>query len=203
IPHEISHLYFNQVTHNPGVSVPVWLNEGVAQYNEFITHEWEESQVDAAAREGRIIPLSSLANGFGAFDEDRVRLSYYEALSAVTFLVETYGNQGLDDLLTAYKDGKTTDEAFSSALGISSEEFEYSWAESVGAEGYMIPTAFVMPTFRPPPTMNLIATPIPAGATAGNSTPFLILSIVMLLGFGSGVIWFASSRIRKKINLPD
>lgn len=203
IPHEISHLYFNQVTHNPTVSVPVWLNEGVAQYNEFITHEWEESQVNDAAIEGRIIPLSSLANGFGAFDVDRVRLSYYEALSAVTYLVETFGNQGLDDLLAAYKDGKGTDEAFNSALGISAETFEYNWAESVGAEGYVIPTAFVMPTFRPSPTMYVQATPIPTSAAVETSAPFFRLSIVLLLCFGIGVIRLASIRKRKKADLPD
>lgn len=36
IPYEISHLYFDQVTYNSTVSIPVWLNEGVAQYNEFV-----------------------------------------------------------------------------------------------------------------------------------------------------------------------
>ncbi|MCJ7734179.1 MAG: hypothetical protein MUP11_06490, partial [Anaerolineales bacterium] len=143
------------------------------------------------------------ANGFGAFDVDRVRLSYYEALSAVTYLVETFGNQGLDDLLAAYKDGKGTDEAFNSALGISAETFEYNWAESVGAEGYVIPTAFVMPTFRPPPTMNVQATPIPTSAAVETSAPFFRLSIVLLLCFGIGVIRLASIRKRKKADLPD
>lgn len=76
-------------------------------------------EVNAAAKDGGLIPLSSLANGFGAFAEERVYLAYHEALSAVTYLVDSYGNEGLGTLLAAYKDGITTEEAFQLALGIS------------------------------------------------------------------------------------
>ena len=155
IPHEISHIFFNQVVHNPIVSVPVWLNEGVAQYNEFISHDWEINQVASAAEEKRLIPLTSLEDGFGSYDVDRVYLSYAEAYSAAAYLVETYGNVGLSKLLKAYKDGEPTDQAFQTSLGISADQFELDWAESVGAENYLIPTAWVLPTFFPSPTPNI------------------------------------------------
>ena len=153
IPHEISHIFFNHVVHNPVVSVPVWLNEGVAQYNEFISHEWEIGLVESAAENNTLIPLTSLEDGFGSYDVDRVYLSYAEAYSAVAYLVDTYGSEGLSALLKAYKDGEATDKAFQNALGISADQFELDWADSVGAENYQIPTPWVMPTFFPSPTV--------------------------------------------------
>ncbi len=206
IPHEISHIFFNHVVYNPVVSVPVWLNEGVAQYNEFISHEWEIDRVAAAAEDKKLIPLTSLEDGFGSYDVDRVYLSYAEAYSAAAYLVETYGNSGLSKLLKAYQDGEPTDQAFQTALGISADQFELDWAESVGAENYLIPTAWVMPTFFPSPTSFIpgengtkvpdqgpAGTPVP-DAEQNSSTPntivplFFILLAIAVLGIGIGIV---------------
>ena len=163
IPHEISHLYFEQVTHNPTVSIPVWLNEGVSQYNEFSTNEYALSQVRSAAERENLISLSLLNTGFGAFDEDRVRLAYSEGLSAVTYMVETYGEDGLSTLLKAYKEGNTTDKAFLLAFGVDSLSFEVAWAKWAGYPGeYYVPTPWALPTFPPAPTM---AVPHSGGST--------------------------------------
>jgi len=153
IPHELSHLYLYQAAHNPTAPIPVWLNEGIAQYNEFID-SGTDYMVKDAAKEGKLIPLTSLAAGFGQHDEPRIRLSYAEALSAVKYLVKKYGEDGLARLLAAYKAGLPTDEAFQQALGISMGQFEEEWAEAMGAPaGSMVtPTPWPMPTFPPTPT---------------------------------------------------
>jgi len=139
IPHEISHIFFNQVTYNPTVSIPVWLNEGVAQYNEFSDNDWILEEVRFEASRGELIPISSLARGFGAYDTNRVYLAYYESLSAVAYLVDTYGNQGLSALLAAYREGVTTEEAFLQAVGVNATQFELDWAASLGAVDYLLP----------------------------------------------------------------
>ena len=179
IPHEISHIFFNHVVYNPTVSVPVWINEGVAQYNEFISHEWEMDRVKAAAADGSLVPLVALEDGFGSYDVERIYLSYAEAYSAAAYLVETYGNEGLSDLLAAYKNGKTTDEAFQTALGISIDQFEMDWAGSVGAENYTLPTAWAIPTFLPSPTAYILAdqgTSVPAETSTVTPCPPIVKS---------------------------
>lgn len=223
IPHEISHIFFNQAVYNPAVSVPVWLNEGVAQYNEFITHEWEMDLVETAAADGGLVPLTALEDGFGSYDVDRIYLSYAEAYSAAAYLVNTYGNEGMSALLAAYKEGESTDEAFQTALGISAGQFEMDWAESVGAENYLIPTAWVLPTFFPSPTSYILADQgtsvpdqVPAETPAPPSTendevlekdstfsptllPFvIILVIIVLLAIGIGVVTLLYFLLRKK-----
>ncbi|MCH7664028.1 MAG: hypothetical protein IH859_09210, partial [Chloroflexi bacterium] len=155
--------------YNTTVSIPVWLNEGVATFNEYTDHSRELNEVEEIGQRGELVPLSSLARGFGRqVDENRFRLAYSEAVSAVTYLVETYGEDGLANLLAAYKSGMATEEAFMSALGVDATEFELSWAEWLGIpEGlYVIPTAWPMPTFRPSPTANLIGSSLPATSSS-------------------------------------
>ena len=176
IPHEISHLYLYQAAYNPAAPVPVWLNEGIAQYNQF-TDEGTAYMVKKAAKSGDLIPLTSLAAGFGQHDEARIRLSYAEGLSAVKYLVKTYGEDGLARLMADYRKGLTTDEAFQDALGLSMGQFQQDWAESVGAPpGSMVtPTPWPMPTFPPTPTpMRLVGkgkSPTPKSEPQPTATP--------------------------------
>jgi len=157
VPHEISHLYLYQAAYNPTAPIPAWLNEGIAQYNQF-TDDGEDYRVTQAARADKLIPLTSLAAGFGSYDEDRIRLSYAEGLSAVRYLVQTYGEAGLSRLLQAYKQGLPTDEAFKAALGVDMGAFQQDWAVSLGAsrEAMITPTPWPLPTFPPSPTPNIV-----------------------------------------------
>ena len=177
IPHEISHLYLYQTAHNASAPIPVWLNEGLAQYNEFID-SGTDYLVEQAVKENRLLPLTSLAAGFGQHDEARIRLSYAEALSAVRYLAKTYGEAGISRLLAAYRQGLTTEDAFRTALGISMGQFQQDWAVSVGAraESMITPTPWPKPTFRPPPTPMQFgngnaATPGPTASPEPTPTP--------------------------------
>ncbi len=212
IPHEISHIYFNHVVYNPRVSVPVWLNEGVAQYNEFASHEWEEGQVETAAITGALLPLRVLENGFGSYDVNRVYLSYAEAYSAAAYLIGKYGSQGLSALLAEYQAGKPSQDAFPNALGISLDQFELDWAASVGAEDYQIPTQIPLPTFLPSPTAYIpgeSGTPepdpsplaedpgLPDADRISTRLPLVILiGLFVVVIFSSGAIYFAARQKR-------
>jgi len=168
VPHEISHLYFAQVTNNPTVSVPVWLNEGVASYNEFGAQTAAVRQVERAAEQADLIPLSSLRMGFGSHNEARARLAYDEAVSAVIYLIEVYGQGGLADLLAAYRQGLPNDQAFVSALGVDAGTFEAGWASWAGAPAGSYVTATPWPTlaFRASPTLPTFG----GGGRASTST---------------------------------
>lgn len=166
IPHEISHLYFAQAAYNPKVSIPTWLNEGVATYNEFSDTSHLLKEVEALGKQGELVSLSKLESGFGRLvDESRFRLGYSESLSAVTYMVETFGQSGLANLLAAYKSGLPSDEAFLQTFGVDTYDFELGWATWLGIpEGsYLIPTPWPFPTFPPSPTPFIIgAAPQPA-----------------------------------------
>ncbi len=168
IPHEISHLYLAQASFDPRAPVPTWLDEGVAQFNEFGDHSSALTLVEHAAANGELLSLSTLRYGFGFQNsEDRTRLAYAEGLSAVTYLVETYGTEGLATLLAAYNDGIGTEGAFKAALGVTPGEFEAGWSVWLGLEAgeFATPTPWPLPTFRPSPTSMLFATRPPITST--------------------------------------
>jgi hypothetical protein len=154
IPHEIAHLFFYQVMQGGMASWPAWLDEGLAQYYEFGSPEAALKRVERAARQGGLLPLVSLSGGFGR-DPEQVRLSYDQSLSAVTYLLETWGDQGLQGLIAALKDGEPIGAAVESALGVTWEEFEAGWITWLG-----VPTT---PSAPPTPTPTLVRPTAPSG----------------------------------------
>lgn len=176
IPHEIAHLFFHQITHTPLASgPPTWLNEGFAQYHEFVSHADELAWVRQVAQSGELIPLR-LASGSFSGDNERILLLYAESLSAVTFLFERWGDAGMAQLLAAYKAGSgDTDAALLETTGLNFEEFQRAWWEWLGGESGMYPTppsGAGVATARPPadcptvpPAPTLSATPTADVAT--------------------------------------
>ncbi len=154
IPHEIAHLFFYQVMQGGMSSWPAWLDEGLAQYYEFGSPEASLARVERAARQGGLLPLVSLSGGFGR-DPEQVRLSYDQSLSAVTYLLETWGDKGLQDLIAALKGGQSIRAAVESALGVTWEEFEAGWISWLG-----VPTT---PSAPPTPTPTLVRPTAPSG----------------------------------------
>ncbi len=170
IPHEIAHLYFFQVTYHPLSDPPLWLNEGVAQYNEFRDHQRTLDWVHDAIRDGNLIRLKTISGSFGS-DVGQVRLSYAESLSAVTYLVEAHSAAGLANLMKAYGAGKSNSQAFQTALNLTPEEFELAWLEWLGIPADMYPTPTPWPTLAPLPSPAPPTGRPPATATPTTTRP--------------------------------
>jgi hypothetical protein len=172
VPHEVAHLFFHQATYHPLSSYPhTWLNEGFAQYHEFISHERELTWVRQVAQSGDLIPLRLVSGSFSG-DDERIALLYAESLSAVTFLFEHWGDDGLGQLLAAFKEGSCdTNEALIQATGLDFEEFQEAWWEWLGGQPGTYPTPIPTPGImtRPPPTMRPTVTPTPAPGMPDSS----------------------------------
>ncbi len=126
IPHEISHLYFFQAVGKEQTNIPRWLNEGLAGYNEFNDHSEDWGFVRQAIQQDTLIPLSELRNDFPEGDE-KVSLSYAESTTAIIYIIETYGQEGLNKLFSAYQVGENSDAAFMRAFGRNMDDFEKDW----------------------------------------------------------------------------
>jgi len=177
IPHEISHLYFRQLTFHPaGHEPPSWLNEGLSVYNEQADQSHMMQIARAVAADGRLRPLTALSGSFGPYDPEGFYQAYAESYSAVVFLLETYGAQALADLIQAYGQGLSTDDAFKAALGMDLGAFQNAWAEWLGATQPFAPTptALVWPTPGLPPTRtptSPASTPTPEAIVSPTMSP--------------------------------
>lgn len=126
VPHEISHLYFFQATAREQASPPIWLNEGMAGYNELNDYSSEWSLIQQAIAQQTLIPLNELRYEFTGADE-KINLSYAESTTAIIYAVETYGQEGINKLFSAFQAGESSDEAFLQAFGRTVDDFEKDW----------------------------------------------------------------------------
>ena len=161
VPHELTHLVFNTAVENPYHAPPRWLNEGLAVYLSRGYGSSDRDAVKSAGDDGTLAPLASLSGSFP--NGDRFFLAYAESVSAVDYMVRTYGKPALVTLIRSYAKGLTDDAAFTAALGVNVAGFDAGWRAGVGAK----PMASTGP--RPAP-----AGPLPsdwAGPGTGSAAP--------------------------------
>ncbi|MGZ6265534.1 MAG: peptidase MA family metallohydrolase [Candidatus Limnocylindrales bacterium] len=153
VPHELTHIVFNDVTDNPYHSPPRWLNEGLAVYLSEGYGSDNRALVSRAARSGTLVPLAALA-GYFALDSARIFLSYAEAVSAVDFMVRKYGKAAIQKLAASYATGTTDDEAFKAALGVDTAAFDKAWLADNGVTASQTYGPQPAPTGPIPPGWN-------------------------------------------------
>ena len=132
ITHELTHLVFDTAIDNPYHSPPRWLNEGLAVYLSDGYGPGDRVAVESAARTGDLIPLVGLGGLFPT-TRDRFTLAYAESVSAVSFFIDTFGQDELVALIRGYAEGITDDEAFSRSTGADLAAFDGAWIASLDA----------------------------------------------------------------------
>jgi hypothetical protein len=133
VTHELTHLVFNETTENSYHEPPRWLNEGTAVYLSEGYSERFRGTVQFAVSTDTLIPLQGLA-GFFPSPPDQFELAYGESVSAVDYIVRTYGEQTLWDLVRSYAQGLSDDDAFTTATGGDLATFNAAWMGSLGTE---------------------------------------------------------------------
>lgn len=130
IPHELSHQVLHQATENPYGGVPLWFEEGLAVYNQETHLDYHEFLLDEAARTGDLIPLEALAASFPT-DPDRASLSYAQSHSVIRYIIDTYGADGMKQLVNAWKSAIPIDDAVQEALGLTVDELDAAWRKTL------------------------------------------------------------------------
>jgi Peptidase MA superfamily len=117
-----------------------------------------------AATSGTLIPLDGLTGSFP--NGDAFFLAYAEAVSAVDYMIRTYGSDALVKLIRSYADGRTDDEAFSAALGVDMTAFGAAWSSELKAKA---PTKYG-PQPDPPGPVPSAWTGVAGGGPVASST---------------------------------
>jgi hypothetical protein len=124
--HELTHLVVHQATFSPYGQLPLWLDEGLATYSEGELDSDLRSSLNRAISEGTLISVRTLCSPFSAYT-DKARLSYAESYSLVKYLLDSYGQDKMLDLLTVLKQGSTYDEALSEVYGFDIDGLDAGW----------------------------------------------------------------------------
>lgn len=217
IPHELTHIVFAEAVDNPYHFPPKWLNEGLAVYQSEGYQADRKGDVDAAVAARTLMPLTALTGQFPT-SFARFVLAYAESVSAVDYLIRTYGKDKLVALVRSYADGVSDDAAFDAALGVNVTGFEAGWLADLGASapeafgpqpappGPLPPGWEVVPTAGPSPSVSAApspsASPTPVDGETGG--PGVVIGAVLVALAGLGVvatIWW--QRRQRSATLPS
>ena len=219
VPHELTHIVFGTATQNPYHEPLHWLNEGLAVYLSAGYGAGARSNVEGSAKSGDLMPLSALVRQFPA-SADRFSLAYDEAVSAIDFMVRTYGRDALVKLIRSYANGVSDDAAFTAALGVDTKGFEAAWLKGVGIEAPVPYGPVAAPAGPLPPGWvgspgqtsrpgqpGPIATVRPAGApgptgTDDGSTIVWIVVAVFAIVLVAGLVFVARGLSRGNPLMP-
>jgi hypothetical protein len=124
--HELTHLVVHQATFSPYGQLPIWLDEGLATYNEGELDPVFRSYLEAAILEDELISVRSLCSPFSA-ETEKACLSYAQSYSLVEYLLNNYGQDRMLDLLTILKQGSTYDEALTEVYGFDIDGLDARW----------------------------------------------------------------------------
>lgn len=199
IPHEVTHQVAYQVTQNPFNSPPLWLNEGLAVY-------WQQSGRDRMytyalhiAKEGDIPPLRTL-NGEFDYNPDGALVAYSLSLSAVIYILDKWGDEGMAKLLSTFREGVTFDEAIEQGLGVSFDELDQGWRENLKEKADRLlasgSTRFGDDPVDPSPGSSLWQDLIVSSGT-------LILGLTVLIAMLAGAFSYLRSRRRREEDVDE
>ncbi|MBM43495.1 MAG: hypothetical protein CMJ36_00560 [Phycisphaerae bacterium] len=131
----ILHEYTHTVTlDRTGNRIPLWLTEGLAVYSEPEPGTWSTRLMLADEwHDGTLLEPSELDWGFirPRRPQDR-NLAYAQSWMMVEFLLEHWGDDGLDRLLDACRDQVPTDSVFPVALGMTRSRFHEDFTAWMG-----------------------------------------------------------------------
>lgn len=170
IAHELTHVLVGHLTFSCLGNVPTWLNEGLAVYSEGELDPASQSQLNAAVRNDQLLTVRSLSGSFSEVPS-RANLSYSQSYSIVKYLIDSYGQDRMNALLIALRDGSTIDEALIRVYGFGIDNLENSWRKAIGATPR---AASAQPTAQPTPTFVPTYVPFSGGQDHIIPTPGII-----------------------------
>ena len=128
--HEMAHLLLDEAIASPLGRIPSWYDEGLAMYFEPGSSATDPA-VHSAARTGSLLTLTMMRGQPGRPGD--VRLFYSQARSLVGYMIETYGEEKITEVVADVSRGSPFEDAVRSAYGLDPVQLESEWRVSIGA----------------------------------------------------------------------
>ncbi len=151
IAHELAHLVIHQMTLNPYNDLPIWLDEGLAMYAEGALAPEYTASLNRAIAENSLISVRSLSSPFSAYATESL-LSYAQSHSLVEFLISSYGQDKMLELLLTFKQGSGYDAALEKVYGFDMDGLDALWQDYV-----TMPTQPVERELMPPALIGVLS----------------------------------------------
>lgn len=201
VRHELAHLVIGQFGRScVGGSRPTWLNEGLAVIAEGEPSEAIQADIASGIAGNTFEPVRSLNGAFSAHGPE-AGIAYSQSYSVVQFLLETYGQAQMQELLLTLAEGTGYDAALEVVYGFNVDGLEQAWRESLSLPPREIPptptavSANAVPTIEPfglpesvPTEPAAAATAVPPTTTGSPAGGICNLTVFPLLLIGFGLV---------------
>lgn len=170
--HELTHVLIGRAVSGARSALPIWLNEGLAEYANVDPGVSYQRYLEWAIDTGRLLPLTSLDTFPG--DPDLTIVAYGHAQSVIAFLIREFGPEAMGAFLAEFNTSRRLDDAMEAVFGFDRKGLDAAWREAVGADPYVEATAAPLPTARPLPALvpySLTPMPAPSPDEAAIPTP--------------------------------
>jgi tetratricopeptide (TPR) repeat protein len=133
LAHEYTHLLVARLSHD---TVPVWLQEGLARFEQ---SRWrlapqvqlsatEQALLTAGLKKGRLITFDEMHPSMAKLpSQEAAALAYAEVYTLVGWMQQKIGYKGLRDVIAAQKDGKSAKRAVAEAMSLTWPQVETEW----------------------------------------------------------------------------
>lgn len=170
-PHELVHMVIDEElgTGMGQVTMPLWMNEGLASYYEYDPPKMEEryrTLLDDAIKNDTLLRLRNYTNT-RPDDYNEGLLMYGQGYSVVEFILNEFGRDKMTQIFQELKHG-SADDTFQKVLGVNQDGLENLWRKKVGAPQKEYATQATA-TLIAQPTFALSSAETPA--PKGNATP--------------------------------
>ena len=117
LPHELAHLIFREFIGNQ--RIPLWLDEGVAMYQEKAKRWGANKMVAAAMKSGKFLSLEEMTYDRLSKEKDQeiINLFYAEAASIVYYMIVELGETRFENFCRKLSDGMSFEEALETNYG--------------------------------------------------------------------------------------
>ena len=127
--HEITHIIVSRATKDSYVGVPLWLNEGLAEYGNIEQDSGYDRYLEWAVDTDRLFPFSSL-NRFPG-NPNLTLVAYGQSKSFIEFLVTKYPKENMKNLMNEISNRKSINESFISSYGKNFNDLEDEWKSTL------------------------------------------------------------------------
>jgi len=130
LPHEMGHIIFREFVGFDNTAVPLWLEEGVACYQEDLKRVSSGRLVKVALKQGTFMTLEKLTNFNSRETKDslRVNLFYAEAVSIIEYLIREFGKDKFVLFCQDLRDKRNLERAIASTYPFSNmQELDQGW----------------------------------------------------------------------------
>lgn len=134
LPHELGHIIFREFVGFENNSIPLWLDEGVACYQENLRRPTAKRIVAQAMGTEKFISLEELS-GFNirsADNDEVVKIFYAEAVSIIDYLIKEFGEYRFVLFCRRLRDKRSFKDALSSSYPFKNiKQLDRAWQEFI------------------------------------------------------------------------